>query len=112
LFVSNNSEETITELQPTVGFDAPLCDDLWSADTSDANEEDLFSEDILNCQPFPGIPLSLGPHETALFRWSGTISGDIGTRFNFCSSVSGNDSGGAITSPVVDAVKAVKAVNL
>jgi hypothetical protein len=100
LFVSNNSEETITDLQPTVGFGAPLCDDLWTADTSDATVEDIFTEDILNCQPVPGAPVSLGPHETKLFRWTGTISGDIGVRFTFCSSVSGNDSGGPITSPV------------
>jgi hypothetical protein len=99
LFVSNNSDETITSLQPTAGFSDPKCDDLWfPADTIGATET-LFAEDILNCIVTPSLPVELGPHETTLFRWTGTLSGDVGSKFTFCSTVSGSDSGGPITSP-------------
>jgi hypothetical protein len=98
LFVSNNSDETITQLKPTKGFTTPLCDDLWTADATGATET-LFTEDILNCTPLPGVAQPLGPHETMLFRWTGTVSGDIGSTFTFCSSVEGNDAGGPIDEP-------------
>jgi hypothetical protein len=100
LFVSNNSDETITGLQPTTGFSAPFCDDLWTADDSGAIEA-LFTEDISPCVVVPGTTVELGPHETTLFKWTGTLAGDIGSTFDFCSTVSGNDSGGPITSPPI-----------
>ena len=89
MFVSNTADVAITDVQPTAGFAAPFCDDFWIQDDSAATET-LFVEDVDPCVVSPSSPITLDPHATTLFKWDGTILGDVGTVFTFCSAVSGN----------------------
>jgi len=89
MFVSNTAGVAITDVQPTAGFAAPFCDDFWIQDDSAATET-LFVEDVDPCVVSPSSPITLDPHATTLFKWDGTILGDVGTVFTFCSAVSGN----------------------
>jgi len=88
MFVSNTADVAITDVQPTAGFSLPMCDDLWTFDNSGATET-KFVEDVDPCAVSPSSPITLDPHATALFKWDGTILGDIGSVFTFCSAVSG-----------------------
>ena len=88
MFVSNTADVAITDVQPTKGFSSPFCDDLWIQDDSAATET-LFVEDVDPCVVSPSTPITLDPHATTLFKWDGTILGDVGSVFTFCSDVSG-----------------------
>jgi len=88
MFVSNTADVAITDVQPTTGFSAPYCDDLWISDNSTATQT-LFVEDVDPCSVSPSSPITLDPYATTLFKWDGTILGDVGSVFTFCSGVSG-----------------------
>jgi hypothetical protein len=75
MFVSNTADVAITDVQPTAGFSAPYCDDLWVSDNSTATET-FFVEDVVPCVVSPSSPITLDPHATTLFKWDGTIVGD------------------------------------
>ena len=109
MFVTNTSPVAITNVQPTAGFSPVFCDDLWTVDVSGATEN-LFVEDVDPCIVSPSSPITLDPHGTALFKWDGTIAGDIGAVFTFCSAVSGDHpDDGPITSggPSCDSVTVI-----
>ncbi len=98
MFVSNTADVTLTDVQPTEGFTAPMCDDLWTFDNSSATEN-LFAEDVVSCDAFPSSSITLDPHTSTMFKWDATISGDVGSVFTFCGAVSGtHPDDGPITS--------------
>jgi len=98
MFVSNTYDDPLTDVQPTAGFSSPMCDDLWTFDNSGATEN-LFVEDVDPCVVSPDSPITLDPHTSTLFKWDGTIAGDIDSVFTFCSAVSGtHPDDGPITS--------------
>jgi len=94
MFVTNTSDETVTDVQPFFGFDDPgpinCGDGLWSILTA-ALPPDDFAETITNCTITPTTAQTLGPHETMLFKWDFTVGGDIGTVYQFCNYVTGDD---------------------
>jgi len=98
MFVSNTDDVAITDVEPTAGFTAPVCDDLWTSDNSTATET-KFVEDVDPCAVSPSSSITLDPHTSTVFKWDGTILGDLGSVFTFCSAVSGtHPDDGPITS--------------
>jgi len=98
MFVSNTVDVAITDIQPTAGFTAPMCDDLWTFDNSTATES-KFIEDVDPCSVSPSSPITLAPHTSTVFKWDATILGDLDSVFTFCSAVSGtHPDDGPITS--------------
>ena len=101
MFVTNTSDETVTDVQPFFGFDDPgpinCGDGLWSILTA-APPPDDFAETITNCTIEPTTAQTLGPHETMLFKWDFTVGGDIGTVYQFCNYVTGDDG----VTPLID----------
>ena len=109
MFVTNTSPVAITNVQPTAGFSPVFCDDLWTVDVSGTTQT-LFVEDVDPCVVTPSSPITLDPYGTALFKWDGTIAGDIDAVFTFCSAVSGDHpDDGPITSggPSCDSVTVI-----
>jgi hypothetical protein len=98
MFVSNTADVAITDVQPTEGFTAPVCDDLWTFDNSTATET-KFVEDVDPCAVSPSSSITLDPYTSTMFKWDATILGNIGSVFTFCGAVSGtHPDDGPITS--------------
>ncbi len=95
MFVSNTSDQPITDVKPAKGFTAPICDDMWTNDDSGQTETKVDPENITLCNVTPAAPpgpqIDLGPYASTLFKWDGVVNGDIGSTFTFCISVSGDD---------------------
>jgi len=101
MFVTNTSEETVTDVQPINGFDAdPNCLNFWEVDNSTVTVDDGINENITNCSVSPNVPQTLGKFANTIFKWDVTVGGDIGAEFEFCNSVTGDDG----TAPLVTSV--------
>jgi len=105
MFVTNISDQTVTDVTPVKGFPTSDCgdgipanDSLWEV-TNNPVSPDLFTEGVAPCDATPNIPRTLGPYESTLFVWDGEIQGDVGAEFEFCNSVTGSD--GGVTLPFV-----------
>jgi hypothetical protein len=97
MFVSNIGDGELKEIWPDkacgdVGFPtithAPPTDNL--GDFTSCELTPVASTDS-NCND-GGVPptgVCLGAGQTMIFKWDGTVSGDVGDEFNFCNSVSG-----------------------
>ena len=91
MFVTNTSEEILSNVQPVKGFTlGNECDDMWTVDITNQDPLNIVDpEDVDPCVVDPQAPITLGPHETAIFKWDGVILGDVGAEFEFCSSAQG-----------------------
>jgi len=101
MFVSNTADVAITAVQPAAGFEGGgTCSaNLFVTIDNSTATQTLFVEDVDPCFVSPSSPITLDPHATTLFKWDGTILGDIGSVFTFCSAVSGtHPNDGPITS--------------
>ncbi len=93
LFVSNNGTDKLTNVRPLQGNTTSdnLCDDMWLANpTSPAPQID----DVNPCYLGSPAPISLVPGQSALFKWDGTILGDVDDEVVFCNEASGDDQDG------------------
>jgi len=103
MFVTNTADFEYTAVQPTRGFTdttdppttcnapdlLPPFDPFWEVLT--AGLPDVFTEDVAPCDFDAFAPVDLKPGQTTLFKWDATITGDIGTVFEFCNGVEGID---------------------
>jgi len=91
MFVTNTSNEIVTDVQPSRGF-AGLddCDtnNFW---TETIPQPGGILETITNCRVSPNVPVVLGPHEVTIFKWDFTVGGDIDAEFQFCNYAIGTD---------------------
>jgi len=94
MFVTNTSEETVTDVQPFRGFAGNAdcnTNTFWMFNTTGVNPDNDIVENITNCTVTPNTPVDLGPHEFAIFKWDFTVGGDIGAEVKFCNYVTGDD---------------------
>ena len=93
MFVTNTSDETITNVRPFAGFaGADDCDtgDFWELIFVPVTPNQ-FTEGITGCDVSPNAEVELGPHEMTIFKWDFTVNGDIGTEIRFCNYAQGID---------------------
>ena len=78
MVVTNTGDVALTDVTPVSD-----CDDMWFVSPAGG------LEDISPCSLDAISPVILGPGETYLFKWDGTVAGDIDDVFLFCNSASG-----------------------
>ena len=94
MFVTNTSEEIVTDVEPFRGFAGnDDCDtnDFWQVDVSGVTIDNGITEAITNCTVTPIGSVNMGDHEVAIYKWDFTVGGDIGAVFTFCNYVIGTD---------------------
>jgi hypothetical protein len=90
LFVSNNGEVTLTNVRPLMGNPTTgnSCDDMWQPfPTAPAIQID----DVNPCDLDSPSPVVLVAGQSALFKWDGTILGDVDDEVLFCNQARGVD---------------------
>jgi len=90
LFVTNNGEVTLTNVRPLMGnpTTGSLCNDMWQPfPTAPAIQID----DVNPCDLDSPTPVVLVAGQSALFKWDGTILGDVDDEVLFCNQARGVD---------------------
>jgi len=91
MFVTNTSDEIVTDVQPFRGFTGlDDCDfnDFWNEFVPQPGGT---PETITDCEVLPNAPVDLNPHEVTIFKWDFTVGGDIDAEFQFCNYAIGTD---------------------
>jgi len=86
MFVTNTGDVPLTNVAPVDGNPTPDCDDMWSVSPPGVDLGDISPCDLDSI-----TPISMVPGQTAVFKWDGRVSGDIGDVFTFCNTVTGQD---------------------
>jgi hypothetical protein len=99
MFVSNIGDGKLKEIWPDkdcgdTGFPsithAPPSDNLGNFTSCELTPPASTDSECNDGVPPPDTTgVCLGPGQTMIFKWDGTVSGDVGDEFNFCNSVSG-----------------------
>jgi len=98
MLVTNTADFTYTDVVPMRGF----ADVGTTCNDPDPITGDLFWEVLIAGPPVFGndidpcnfdsiAPTDIGPNGLVIFKWDGTMTGDIGTEFEFCNRVQGDD---------------------
>jgi hypothetical protein len=85
MFVTNTGDVTLSNVAPVFGNPTPDCDDMWTAAPTGG------LEDISPCDLDAVSPTTLVPGQTYLFKWDGTVAGEIDDVFTFCNQASGEE---------------------
>jgi hypothetical protein len=81
MFVTNTGEVPLTDVAPVIS-----CSSMWTVDPLTSP-----TANINPCDLSPATIDTLSVGQTVIFKWDGTVSGEIDDVFTFCNQASGTD---------------------